>query len=343
MSENMEVTQSQQSHLGVADYIISFKVKFDAGEVTRSKSLFGNGRMQVKVQVLVAAADINGNTVHVPADVMNSIELIHYGTGRTLRDGWSASIEQGPYTLEAQPSAVTTSIPDEETDEDILHPQVRTFWVSCSVAGTTQIAARLTLAGQTIRTNGTTLASVHDSSVTLEAQQPLAYAIDQFRWQATRRGNEEPGNRIWNYYLGLYPQGQQIKLVDWIADVPADTDPMFAMANKLNEYVTNFLTGVLARPKERSLNIGLPFNGDPIAFTFSADAITRDKKFYSVRVNDRDGELTVVQALSEYSSLDRAYKKGDVFHFRAIDQHGTEHKLAIRTDFVARTFGLERG
>ena len=96
MSENMEVTQSQQSHLGVADSIISFKVKFDAGEVTRSKSLFGNGRMQVKVQVLVAAADINGNTVHVPADVMNSIELIHYGTGRTLRDGWSASIEQGP-------------------------------------------------------------------------------------------------------------------------------------------------------------------------------------------------------------------------------------------------------
>ena len=238
---------------------------------------------------------------------------------------------------------MTTSIPDDETDEDILHPQVRTFWVSCSVAGTTQIAARLTLAGQTIRTNGTTLASVHDSSVTLEAQQPLAYAIDQFRWQATRRGNEEPGNRIWNYYLGLYPQGQQIKLVDWIADVPAETDPMFAMANKLNEYVTNFLTGVLARPKERSLNIGLPFNGDPIAFTFSADAITRDKKFYSVRVNDRDGELTVVQALSEYSSLDRAYKKGDVFKFRAIDQHGTEHKLAIRTDFVARTFGLERG
>ena len=53
MSESMEVTQSQQRHLGGADSIISFKVKFDAGEVTRSKSLFGNGRMQVKVQGMV--------------------------------------------------------------------------------------------------------------------------------------------------------------------------------------------------------------------------------------------------------------------------------------------------
>jgi len=39
----------------------------------------------------------------------------------------------------------------------------------------------------------------------------------------------------------------------------------------------------------------------------------------------------VVQALSEYSKDAGKYKVGNVLHFRAIDQHGTEHKLAIRT------------
>ena len=343
MIENMGEVQSQPIHSGAIDGITNFRVKFDAGETARSKSLFGNGRMQVKVQVLVSAADINGDRVPVPADVMNSIELIHYTTGKPLRDGWTSSTEQGRFTLETPNSGITASVLEDKEVDDLLHPQVRTFWVSSSVAGTTQVAARLSLAGQTIRSNASTLASIHDSSVTLEALPPLSYAIEQFRWKATRRGNEEPGNRIWNYYLGLYPQGQQIKLVDWVADVRADTDSVFAAANKLNEYETNFFTAVLVRPRERTLSVGLPFNGNSITYTFTADAITRERKFYPVTVNDRDGELTVVQGLSVYSNLERSYKNGNVFHFRAIDQHGSEHKLAIRTDFVSRALNLERG
>ncbi|MFJ7315350.1 hypothetical protein ACIQVE_21830 [Pseudomonas sp. NPDC098747] len=344
MGENMDEAQNQVAHLGAVAGIASFKVKFDAGDATRSKSLFGNGRMQVKVQVLVSAVDMNGNAVPIPAEVMNSIELIHYGSGKTLRTGWTASTEQGRFTLEAPTSVLATPGLDQEADDDMLHPQVRTFWVSSSVAGTTQVAARLSLAGQTIRTNASTLSSIHDSSVTLEAQQPLAYALDQFRWQATRRGNEEPGNRIWNHYLGLYPQGQQIKLVEWVADgVATQSNHCFAYANKLGETSTNYFSGFMINPSEKAVDLFLPFNGDAIAYTFFSDAITRETKKYSVRVNDRDGELTVVQALSEYSAIERAQKRGDVFHFRAIDQHGTEHKLAIRTDFAARTFGLERG
>ena len=148
---------------------------------------------------------------------MDSIELIHYTTGKTLRAGWAASAEQGRFTLEA-PAVTTVGGGDDDAEDDVLHHQVRTFWVSSSGAGTTQIAARLSLQGQTITTNGTALGGVHDSSVTLEAQPPQAYAMEQFRWHMTRRGNEEPRNRIFNYYLGLYPNGQQIKLVDWIAD-----------------------------------------------------------------------------------------------------------------------------
>lgn len=236
MSENMEATSGQQNISPVVQDIASFRVKFDASDSARSKLLYGNGRMQVKVQVLVSGVDANGDAMHVPKEVMDSIELIHYSTGKTLRDGWGASTEQGRYTLEAPTSSTTADDYDDDEEDDRVHPQVRTFWVSSSVAGTTQVAARLTLNGLKVLSNGTTLSSVHDSSVTIEAQLPQTYAIEQFRWYQTRRGNEEPGNRIWNYYLGLYPQGQQIKLVDWFADgVAADADHSFAGGNKLYE------------------------------------------------------------------------------------------------------------
>ena len=104
MSESMDATPDQQTSLPILAGLSSMKVKFDASDSTRSKSLFGNGRMQLKVQVLVSGVDANGNAMHVPADVMESIELIHYNTGRTLRDGWTASTVQGRFTIEARPS-----------------------------------------------------------------------------------------------------------------------------------------------------------------------------------------------------------------------------------------------
>ncbi|MGE1175235.1 hypothetical protein [Pseudomonas sp. BW7P1] len=343
MNENAGATSGQEIIPPVIQYLSNFKVKFDAGDGARSKSLYGNGRMQVKVQVLVSGVDVDGNAMHLAADVMDSIELVHYSTGKTLRDGWAASTEQGRYPLEAKTSLTASEVNDDVAEDDSVHPQVRTFWVSSSVAGTTQIAARLKLNGQRILSNGTTLSSVHDSSVTIEAQLPQTYAIEQFRWYQTRRGNEEPGNRIWNYYLGLYPQGQQIKLVDWIADgIDAGVDHDFAGGNKLNESKTNYMRATVVRPERRELSVKLPFIGDSIAFVFD-DAITRYDKLYAVRVNDHDGELTVVQALSEYSSFAPASRFGDVFHFRAIDQYGTEHRLAIRMNFIERNIYLERG
>ncbi|MFJ2488767.1 hypothetical protein [Pseudomonas sp. NPDC087639] len=342
MSENMGDAQGQSNHSQTFDSVTRFNVKFDAGDTSRSKVLYGNGRMQVKVQVVVSGADINGNAVHVPSEVMNSIELIHYGTGKRLRDGWSANTEQGRFTLEAQTSFAPMVASDDDADEDAVHPQVRSFWVSSATPGTTQIAARLTLGGITIRSNGSSLSSVHDSSVTLEAQQPLAYSIEQFRWVPVRRGNEEPGNRIWNHYLGLYPQGQQTRLVDWIADGVAD-DGYFVSGNKLREKQTNYLEGILIRPEKSEVAVSLPYNGSVLAYRHYADAITSDSKYYKVRVNDRDGELTVVQAMSEYSTLSPASRQGGVFHFRAIDQYGTEHKLAIHTVFSRLTLTVERG
>lgn len=343
MSESMDATHGQPTIAPALAGLARLSVKFDANDSTRSKSLFGNGRMQVKVQVLVTGVDSDGNTMHVPEEVMESIELIHYSTGKTLRDGWVASTEQGRFTVEARPSPTVGEVHDDDQENDSVHPQVRTFWVSSTSAGTTQVGARLSLNGERILSNGTTLSSVQDSSVTIEAQTPLTYSTGLFEWFQTRCGNEKPGNRIWNYYLGLFPQGQQIKLVDWIVDgVEAGADHLFAGGNKLNEIKTNYMQATLVRPGRREFNAYLPFGGDPIAFVFP-DAIARETQRYSVTVNNREGYLTVVQALSEYSEIAPKSKYGNVLHFRAIDQYGTEHKLAIRTNFYERNLYLERG
>lgn len=343
MSESMDATPDQQTNLPILAGLSSLKVKFDASDSTRSKTLFGNGRMQLKVQVLVSGIDANGNAMHLPADVMESIELIHYNTGKTLRDGWAASTVQGRFTIEARPSVTAGEVHDDDLENDSVHPQVRTFWVSSSSAGTTQIGARLTLNGERILSNGTTLSSVHDSSVTIEAQPPSAYSMEEFRWYQTRRGNELPGNRIWNYRLGLYPRGQQIKLVDWVVDGAEEgVNHSFAGGNRLNEAKTNYMEVILVRPEKQSVTVTLPVNGDPFVFAFFPDAHTWGSEHYGVKIQS-DGELTVVQALSEYSTSARKYKYGNKLYFVAIDEHGTEHKLAIRVNFSERGLYLERG
>ncbi|MCL9798694.1 hypothetical protein [Pseudomonas sp. AKS31] len=343
MSESMDATPDQQTNLPIISGLALMKVKFDASDSTRSRSLFGNGRMQVKVQVLVSGIDLDGNAMHVPAEVMESIELIHYSTGKTLRDGWVASTEQGRFTIEARPSLTAGEDHDDDLENDGVHPQVRTFWVSSSSAGTTQIGARLSLNGERILSNGTTLSSVHDSSVTIEAQPPSAYSMEAFRWYQTRRGDELPGNRIWSHRLGLYPGGQQIKLVDWVVDgVDKGTDHDFAGGNRLNEIRTNFMKVILVRPEAHKVTVSLPANGDPFVFAFFSDAHTWNDESYSVRIQS-DGELTVVQALSEYSKIGKEFKYGDKLYFLAIDEHGTEHKLAIRVNFYERNLYLERG
>lgn len=344
MSESMDITDNQNDNPPTLAGLSKLQVKFDAGNNTQSRALVANGRMQVKVQVLVAGVDADGNAMHVPADVMESIQLIHYATGKTLRDGWVASAVQGRFTREARPAPDAEDRHDDDLENDSVHPQVRTFWVSSSSAGTTEIGARLSVNGETILSNGTTPASVHYSSVTVEAETPSTYGVDGvFRLYQTRIGNESPGNRIWKYHLGLYPGGKQIRLVDWIAEGAEEgKDYDFAGGNRLNEIKTNYMECIFVRPENSSVVVSLPDRGDPFAYTFTSDAQTWNSKHYHVNTQS-DGELTIVQALSEYSKSTGPQKYGGVLHFIAIDEYGTEHKLAIRVNFRERNLYLQRG
>ncbi|MFI8224904.1 hypothetical protein [Pseudomonas sp. NPDC085632] len=341
MSERLNASQDQPHEAGVAESIGSLAVKFDAGASSRNKVLYANGRMQVKVQVVVTGLDRNGDVVTVSDEVMESIRLIHYDSGRALRNGWRASTEQGRFTLAVAHSA--TVVEDEDDGDEDLSGQrrVRTFWVSSENVETIQIGASIKLDNTVIRSNGTTLSSRHDSSISIEAILPVTYAIEQFRWENVWYDGGFKNQRVYKYYLGLYPHAQQVKLVDWIVE-NSDDSVVFAFGNKVDGWNAAFQAGVLIHPDLHTFNMSLPFV-EASGVVPEAVRMIYHEKDYRVKVNDRIGELTVVQALSPAARNQPPVDRSEIFRFTALDQFGTKHELAIRTNFKERSFRLERG
>lgn len=341
MSEQLNALRRQSDESGVAESIGSFAVKFDAGASSRSKVLYANGRMQFKVQVVVAGLDRDGNVVAVSDEVMESIRLIHYDSGKTLRNGWRASAEQGRFTLAVAHNPNAMEDEDDVNEDASDQRRVRTFWVSSENVETIQIGASIKFADTVIRSNGTTLSSRHDSSISIEAILPVTYAIEQFRWEDVWYDGGFRNQRIYKYYLGLYPHSQQVKLVDWIAEGPVK-NVVFAFGNKVEAWNAAFQAGILLRPDREVFNVSLPY-AETFGSTPDSISFIHREKDYEVRVNDRVGELTVVQVLSPVARDQLPADRSEVFRFTALDQFGTEHKLAIRTDFKERSFRLERG
>lgn len=341
MSEQLDSLQGQSDQSDAAESIGSLVVKFDAGGFSRNKVLYANGRMQVKVQVVVSGLDRDGDVVAVSDEVMESIRLIHYDSGRTLRNGWQASTEQGRFTLAVTQSTTVAEDEDDGDEDSSGQRRVRTFWVSSENAETIQIGASIKFDNTIIRSNGTTLSCRHDSSISIEAILPVTYAVEQFRWADVWYDGGFRNQRIYKYYLGLYPNLQQIKLVDWIAE-DSVKNVVFAFGNKINAWNAAFQAGIMVRPDRQSLDVSLPFTDTSGSTPDSIKAIYHEKD-YEVRVNDRVGELTVVQLLSPAARDQPPVNRSEVFRFTALDQFGTEHKLAIRTDFKERSFRLERG
>jgi hypothetical protein len=282
MSETLSALQGQSVESVAAESIGSFAVKFDAGASSRSKVLYANGRMQVKVQVVVAGVDRDGNVVAVSDEVMESIRLVHYDSGKILRDGWRASAEQGRFTLAV---ARTATDMDDENDGDegsAGQRRVRTFWVSSENVETIQIGASIKFDNTIIRSNGTTLSSMHDSSISIEAILPVTYAVEQFRWEDVWYDGGFKNQRIYKYYLGLYPHAQQVKLVDWIAE-GSDKNVVFAFGNKTKGWNAAFQAGIMVRPDRQSIDVSLPFT-DSVGWTPDSIRDIYHEKDYEVRV-----------------------------------------------------------
>lgn len=168
------------------------EVKFDAAASTRSRSLYANGRMQVKVLVIISGLDEQANEVALPDEILNTVKLIHYNgsqplanderplvhVGQILSRSWASSKQENNFVHEIPGAFARMTV--EPTDTEVSLPHVLTFWVSTTRADSTQIAAEVTMDGEVIRSNRTGNFGDRDSSVTLIGKLPVTYPMSDF-------------------------------------------------------------------------------------------------------------------------------------------------------------------
>lgn len=331
------VSDSQVKAVGRIDKVTNIEVRFEVPGV-ESKRIYANGRMQVRVWVVVAAKDVDGNPVTFPyfPDLV-STRLIHYHSGKPLESnayigkplvGWNYTAIENKYSHEMpgwlQPASVNER-------QSALQNEPLVFWVSSSEVSQVQIAVEMTLQGKVYRSNNTTNpdGTKINKSIIIQAEKKVTYGIEQFRWDLETVEKQKPNmDALFLYHLGLYPGSRQVKLISWES----------AKNNELNRYPIDFYR-VIPR-----------FSGTPIKYfvgVFPSSAqksvrINMPEGQYDIDVHHRFGELSVVKGLSSRLAGSFVDRKG-VFPFTVIDEYGNDHNLSIKVDEIGLKFILQRG
>jgi hypothetical protein len=316
---------------GPAVRLSKFEVRFDAFSSVQSKSLYGNGRMQVRVMVFAEGEDADGNPVPLAyyPDLL-TLKLIQYRDGRPLRDGWTVSSIENEYTHD-MPGGSQAALASKVSTQSLATRPVE-FWVSSNRAESLDIAAEITVAGKVFRTNNTAnpVGDRYDSAVTLIAVPPVTYTVEQFSWVPQRVGGELDGDVIYRYQLGLYLSAKQVRLLSWTSTQYAPHYPPveFCSSGDLGsgKSIRHFM-GVFPAVHVSRVDVNLPGGAS---------------HHYYLPVNQNRGELTVVLGQST-KYYDNARVRREPYRFSIIDEYGNEHRLMIGINLTNANFTLLRG
>lgn len=331
-----EMVASPPPTAGRVDKVTRLDVRFEAPGI-ESKKLYANGRMQVRVWVFIAAVDADGDDVPLSfyPDLI-SVKLIQYHNGLPLRSdvytdkplpGWNSSRFENTFSHET-PGGIQSAAVDTQQSGSRNEPLV--FWVSSSAVGQAQIAAEVTLQGKTYRSNNTTNPDGKkiNKSIIIQADAKPTYAISQFRMQAERVGSERDGDSLYRYFLGLYPNERQVKLVAWES----------TQYNNGYQYPILFCnTGLINNiPGVKS------FCGEFPLATAKKVQVNLPENQYVADINQRSGELTFVQGVSTKYPMSSPVRTAP-FYFTVTDELGNDHKLSIAINVNNAAFTLQRG
>jgi len=310
--------------------ISRIEVKVDATRSGQHKVLYANGRMQVRVLVLLHGIDNNGDAVSIyghPA--LQSLRLIAYNGARPLEGDWSVSLQENRYAHEMTGGVTRlTEVPratHNRISDDSDPVQIFQFWVSASRPGIMEVAAEISLNGVVLRSNGIG----YDSSVTLEAIAPKKYSQNSFSLHKYGAFEERVyEERIQYFHLGLHAEGRQISLLDWYSNEikfnPHDAEVAVMVYSSgtinLNIGGGRSFYGYLAPIYGRSAYVNTPLG------------------YITYRINDVPGVLTLMQRTT-LQTQEKPATEG-AFELAVIDEFGTEHWLAIDGDKEKRTFFL---
>jgi hypothetical protein len=310
--------------------ISRIEVKLDATKSGSHKVLYANGRMQVRVLVLLHGIDNNGDGASLHAHpALQSLRLIAYNGARPLQGDWNVSIQENRYAHEMTGGATRLTEVPRVTDNrisDASDPvQIFQFWVSASRPGIMEVAAEIVMDGVVLRSNGIGF----DSSVTLEAIPPRKYRHNSFSLHKYGTFRERVyEERIQYFHLGLQGDGRQINLLDWYSN-DLKLSPYDAQ-----DAVMVYSSGTI----NHNSGGGRSFYGY-LAPIYGKSASARTPLgFISFRINDVPGVLTLVQRTT-LQTQEKPATNG-AFELAVIDEFGTEHWLGIEGDTERRTFVL---
>lgn len=312
--------------------ISRIEVKLDATNHGQHKVLYANGRMQVRVLVLLHGIDNSGDGVSLHGHpALPSLRLIAYNGARPLEGDWSVSIQENRYAHEMSGGATRLTEVPRVSDNQISNAadpvQIFQFWVSASRPGIMEVAAEISLNGVVLRSNGVGF----DSSVTLEAIPPKEYSLSSFSLskydEKRQRGRYDS---IQHYHIALRAEGRQIHLLDWYSS-EVKLDP-YDSEEAVQVYVSGNIPGIQGSRKV--------FYGY-MAPIYGVQATFRSPLSYvTVPINKVPGQLTLIQYLS--ADPQAARENESAFEFAVFDEFGTEHRLCIDGDKERLTFILDQ-
>lgn len=305
--------------------IQELKVKFDSPTI-RHKALYANGRMQIRVLVLVTAENSQAQGVSLyghPA--LQTLKLISYDTAAPLGGDWDVGTRENRYAHDMSGGAARVVPLVPASDNRISDPsettQIFEFWVTCSRPGSIQIAAEITLQGTRYRSDGR---NGFDSSITLEAIAPKQYPIAHFVMEKTRV-LDMPSlyERTELHSIALRAEGRQINLLDWKSfDTKYD-----------EEFATEFFSSGNALDVSSGLRSYVAYIG-PI---YGAQVTARTLKGFRSILQD-PGTISVLSHLTaDYP--DKPARKAQL-DLQVFDEYGTEHRIRINPDIANRSFTL---
>ncbi|WP_456022825.1 hypothetical protein [Pseudomonas protegens] len=310
--------------------ISRIEVKLDATRSGQHKVFYANGRMQVRVLVLLHGIDNNGDGASLHGHpALQSLRLIAYNGARPLEGDWTVSLQENRYAHELSGGAPriteVSRTPYNRISDESDPVQIFQFWVSAARPGIMEVAAEIVMDGVLLRSNGVGF----DSSVTLEAIPPNEYSLKNFTFnEYGDKQKKAQYDWLQSFHIGLQAEGRQIHLLDWYSsEVKLDS---YDSENAVQVYASGNIPGT-QDGRRNFYGYMAPIYG--LRATFRSPLGTM-----LVPINNVPGQLTFIQYTS--ADLQVGRESEGAFEFAVIDEFGTKHRLCIEGDKEQRAFIL---
>ncbi|WP_297845888.1 hypothetical protein [Pseudomonas sp.] len=182
-------------------------------------NVFGNGRQQVPLKVIIEARNANGEVVALSATELESITFVNYHTGVELENLSNTRVQKYDYFSESsfplqEPDNAGTlnsaNVATEERDNHILR-QESLKWFTTKSVETIRIAASITLlSGTTFHTHSQEVPSggaasqgaKFNSSLTVKSHTPVTFRAGSFSaWRRDKTSNDHFDVDIYDIYF----------------------------------------------------------------------------------------------------------------------------------------------